>query len=374
MKALGWNSFRDEIIWRPGEPGDGVQPPAKLAAFMDAAAVRPLLVLNGQTAGAGRAPTEPTRRAAFVEFAARAADATAARSPIYEIWNEWNRTADYHAKPMTTEGEATDPRYAGQYAALAKQATAAIKRRHPQARVLVGADADDMQWAWLAGVVRQGGSSGADGVSVHLYNQCLRRVRGTDEMVDRLRKLEGVLRPIAGRSVPIYVTEWGWSTGTACPVDSAFVAAHSAQFLFATAALPFVKGTWQYELKDQGGDPADMQQSFGVLGADYRPKPSTCAVREAVRVIRSAAAIGLAASTDRATAVLARDKAGYLAIAWDGRDRGTLRLRAGGTPVRATPLCGTTRAVAPGQPIALGAMPVVVRFGTARPRLSIGSE
>lgn len=360
IRQLGFNSYRDGIVWYPGRPDDGAAPTPKLAAMLAQGGARPLLVLAGDANGPGSAPLDEVRRAEFAHFAARAVGSTIAAAPLYEIWNEWNRSAYPKAKPMTTAGSSDDPRFAGRYAAVAQSAAGAIVAAHPGAKVLVGAAAIDPQWSWVSGVVRGGGLRGAAGLSVHLYNQCNRRTRGSDELLARLRSLDGTMRSIVGRSIDVYVTEWGWSTGTACQVDSDFVAASSAQFLFGAAALPFVKGTWQYELKDTGGDPSDLEDSFGVLDAQFRPKPSACAVRDAMAVLRTVRAIGPAPSAPGSSAVIARTSDETVALLWSEVTAAVARTAAA---TRVTSLCGGTRAVDAGEAIPLGAMPVVVHLG-----------
>lgn len=373
LPALGFNSYRDGVIWYPGLPEDGAVPTPKVMAMLQQSKARALLVLAGDANGPGSAPLDEVRRAKFADFASRAVGNTIAYGPMYEVWNEWNRTALPKAAPMSTEGDIDDPRYAGRYAEVARSAVAAIVAAHPGAKVLVGAAANDPQWSWMSGLARENGLAGAAGVSVHLYNQCDRRIRGSDELLGRLRALNRAIRPIAGRAVDLYVTEWGFSTGTACQVDSAFVAANSAQFLFGAAALPYVKGTWQYELKDTGNNPNDLEDRFGVLDAQFRPKPSTCAVHDALTVLRSVRAIGTAPTPPGVTAIIARTGSEMLALLWSGSSDGAAVARVPAA-TKVSTLCGQTRAVGAGQAIALGAMPVVVHLGAAPPplRLTVG--
>jgi hypothetical protein len=369
LGRLGFNSYRDDVFWQAFAPrgdADTGSLLAKQAEGLSTIAERPLLVLNGGHTLVANAspPLDDQARAAFARFAVRAVAATSAKAPIYEIWNEWNRSAETNAAAFEDEGPPHDPRFAGNYAALAKAVVPAIRSAHPDATILVGGAATDWQWKWLMGAVRRGALAGADGLSVHLYNQCYPQLRGAGEMIARLDALHQQTRAFNGnRDVPIYVTEWGWSTGRACAASADFVIANSAQFLFAAAARPWVRGTWQYVLKDTARDSSAMEDTFGILDFDYRDKPTTCAVQDAVRVLRAVRTIGEAAPVDGVQVIYAQTATGYIAIAWDRPGGGKAVVVDGQTPATVTPVCGTAAPLGSDRRVPLSAVPVVIDLG-----------
>ena len=161
LKELGVDSYRDDLGWG-GADADGsgraVTVPAKLAQFVAMVPQRPLLILTAPhpNVDGGKAPRSPAARAAFGRFAASAVKTTAPSRPIYEIWNEWNMNAEQRPAHQKGEGDPSDARAAANYAPLAVEASAAIRKADPSARILVGAAGVDTEWDWVSGIVRRG--------------------------------------------------------------------------------------------------------------------------------------------------------------------------------------------------------------------------
>jgi hypothetical protein len=121
----------------------------------DACPVRPLRLLQaGQECLIGPDAVHRGDYAAFVAAVARRYPLSAA----VEIWNEPN-LAYYWREP--------DP---VAYGALAREATAAVRRANPAMRVLVGALAMPMD-AFATELARDGTIAAADGLSLHPYPQ-----------------------------------------------------------------------------------------------------------------------------------------------------------------------------------------------------------
>src|SRR5258708_11509225 len=89
----------------------------------------------------------------------------------------------------------------------------------------------------------------------------------------------------AGDRTPLWLSEFGWTTGTASPwyVSPSTQAADLSTALGMIAAMPGVAGASIYNLRDTSTDPADENGNFGLLTADYIPKPAYGAVQAAMR-------------------------------------------------------------------------------------------
>ena len=360
-------SFRDDILWGAFTPSGDLSRgriPERIADFMGATTARPLLILNAghPNVPGGNPPVTEQGRAAFAAFAGRVASATTGREAMYEIWNEWNLTAQPSDNRLTTAGEAGDHRASIYYAPLAEMAAQAIKAEQPSARVLVGASADDPNWNWTTDIVARGALKQADGLSVHLYNHCESPARRTPfEMIERLERLRAAVTPLnGGRSPTIYVTEWGWPTGTGpCSVDPAAVRHSVPQFLLYTAALPWLGGSWFYELKDSGSDANNIQDNFGLNDFNYRPKSGQCGFAEAARLIATAKAMDVQEIGDLILIRMHTTK-GLAIAAWSKNSSQTGRITLGGTaPFTARTMCSSDSA-ANGRQVTFGQMPVII--------------
>lgn len=381
VRDLGFRSFRDEIYWHTFSPSydtEGAHLPAKLDAFLKLRVARPLITINGNNPRIPNAspPTTDAARAAFASYAQRAVGATRQYQPTYEIWNEWNRTANPQMTAMRGRGAPDDPRFARNYVKLANVAVAAIKERYPKAKVLVGGAATDWDWEWMGDAIDAGVMKQADGLSVHVYNQCYAYRRGADDLLSRLNDLQKRARGAnGGRPVSIYVTEWGWSTGQACPPPGKMVINASSQFLFATAATPWMGGTWQYELKDKGTDPKEVEDHFGVVDVDFRDKPSTCAIRQSLALLNDVQRIGKRKVGDNLTVVYGTRRDGNFAVVWsNSKVGGSSAIIGGKAAFEVQEICGKRTAGAGNRWVEIGRTPTVIHFGKSMPALAVNAR
>jgi hypothetical protein len=349
IRELGADSFRDDLPWStfdlPGRPA-GDPEPRKLFDFLKLGVARPLIVVghpNPAIAG-GNPPITDAGRAAFADFAARAAMATKSFKPIYEVWNEWNMNAKPVSDPkqwLVGPGEASDPRAAVNYTALAQAAIPAIEKAEPGSTVLSGAVGMDQDWLWTRSIVEDGAINGATALSVHLYNHCDADIgkRTATEMIDRLTLLQASLKKSAAE-MPIYVTEVGWPTALRpCVISKQAAADNIAQFLLWSAATPWLKGAWIYQLKDQGRDPNEMEQNFGVYDYDYRPKPAACAMREATKIIKASRAFRMERPAPGVFIIQVSGEQGLRLVAWTTDEAARTAIAVSGGTIKAQRLC-----------------------------------
>lgn len=363
-----FDSYRDDLGWSvfyaPPAGGPGRQP-AKLFNFIDMTKARPTLVLGHPNPGVpdGNPPLTQVGRAGFADFAAKAVLGTRNLNPIYEIWNEWNMNAVRGRPWLVGPGETSDPRAAANYAPLATEAVKAIAHVAPHATVLVGAVGVDTGWKWTQAIVDMGVLVGASGLSVHMYNQCEKVIanRTAREAIDRLDELQNILKSKrGGQAYPIYITEVGWPTAQKpCAMARETSADNLAQFVLWSAATPWLKGVWAYEMKDQADNPNELESNFGIYDHNYQPKPAACALIEANKIAKSSKGMQLRRPFDDLFIVQAQRPNGIRLIAWTSRDavQGTLAIGSN-TAFSASKLC-SEEAVS-GTDLKIGATPVVI--------------
>lgn len=369
LAESGIQSFRDDLFWNAFAPSwdlQGSYLPDAMTAFMTKSSARPLMIVNnGNPAIIGtQPPVTDAGRNAFADFAVRAVAATRGRGAIYEIWNEWNMTATKVEPRLTGAGTAGDYRASSYYAPLAVKTVSAIKAAYPGTPVLVGASGDDDGWLWTSDVVARGALRQADGLSVHLYNQCESIGRRTaTAMVDRLTSLRDAATSANGGVQPsIYVTEWGWPTGQAqCSISDNALSVNVPQFLLHSAALPWIKGSWMYELKNSGNDATDIQDNFGLYDANYKPKAGQCGFADAAKIVADAKAMAVQTVGSSLTVIRVVTPRGLAVLAWstDGTKSG--RITVGGTaPYVARRMCQPTDTIGTGRSVVIGQMPVLI--------------
>lgn len=215
-------------------------------------------------------PTTPAARAAFAAYAKACAKHFAGHGACYEIWNEENHKNTWPGEDVTQN--------ATLYAALCKQAIAAVKAGDPSALVTTGGLAG-MGWDYLRrflatpdgkAVVRTGKAK-ADAISVHPYRQDSPE-NNTDGLL-----LVRTLVPVDGPV--IWSSEWGYSSTWYRDKDGSSPAIRDIQARYASRAA---LSAWLmgfpmrifYEIRDGGTDPTNAEHNFGLLARDFTPKPA----------------------------------------------------------------------------------------------------
>jgi len=260
-------------------------------------------------------------------------------------------------------GDPSDPRAAANYIALARKTVDTLRASTPKATIVVGAVGMDDGWGWTEALLAAGALKGTDGLSVHLYNHCEGDLdaRNATQMIDRLTDLKALVsRYNGGQPFPVYVTEFGWpSVSKECGVKPDAIPANMAQMLLWSSSQPWIKGGWIYELKDQGRKADDMEDNFGLVDYDHKPKPAACMVREAARLATENAPSAMARPFRNVFVLVQQTTAGRRLVAWTARDDVHAELEiAGAGALTAKPLCAAP--IAAKGTIALGPRPVVV--------------
>jgi hypothetical protein len=300
VRATGVTLARSDALWEASEPApprDGVH--RYRWAFDDAVAgalarhgLRWLPILDYSPPWAQSVagqPHSPPR--AVADFAAYAGAFAARYGPggafwrahpplparpvdTYEIWNE----------PDNHEFWLPDPDPA-RYAALYLAARAAIHAADPPARVIIGGLSNPA--AFLPALLRAAPSLAGhiDGVGIHPYGATPAVVAG------RVSGARALLRRLGLGSVPMYVTEFGWTTSPRGALDWApaskrpgYIAATIARLAHSDCGLA---ATVLYTWVTPERNPADHEDWFGINppqgGASADVRAFTAAVAAAGR-------------------------------------------------------------------------------------------
>jgi hypothetical protein len=194
----------------------------------------------------------------------------------FEIWNEENSIVFWHQQAGNAEA----------YADLYLTARSAIRSVNPSARVIIGGLAlgnppsvtDEVDYVRRMYAHRPDLAGNVDGIALHPYQATV----GDTYM--RIARFRQGINAIAGPSVPIEITEVGWSTSAVSEGERAVDLAQMATDLPRSdcnidAFLPY---TWRTE----ESNPGDPEQWFGIWNRDGSPKPSGQAYLNAVELMR----------------------------------------------------------------------------------------
>jgi methionine-rich copper-binding protein CopC len=283
MAMGGLSTARDEAYWSAAETTPGViefpQNVKNYKAALDANHIDFLNILDyGNTLYyPDEAPSTDDQRAAFARYAVAAVDEFGTANTTYELWNEWNwRDLDGPA------GGTADS-----YFALLQTTSAAIRAKHPDAKITGPSLAIISDWQnWFTRFADLGGLDYVDAVTIHPY------VYPSDPeaslaYVDTIKSI----MTAHGSSKPIYISEQGWATGTNTKAVSELAQARN---LVRGQLLSFADGVSRYSMynfMDAGTNASDVEHRFGLVRnvQDSRgalvPKPSYVATAVLAREI-----------------------------------------------------------------------------------------
>lgn len=370
MRAIGFNSFRDDIAWgylaAPG-PRKGLPEVLRpLETQIAGAGGRPLLILGGEAPQVpdSNPPATDAARRRFAEFArdAVASVRAATPAPLFELWNEWNMEA--RRKP----GFDLDT-----YVALLKAVSPTMRRALPRGGFVVGAVGEDPGWRWVGGLIDRGALAEADGLSVHFYNHCAPEAdRTAAEVIGRMKAVHDIVAARTGDPrYPLYATEVGWTNARGgCHVSEARAADNMAQMvLWSATAADWLKGVWFYELKDSGTNARDLEDNFGLHRFDNTAKPAACAVKGAWAFVRDTLEAREERPFEDVALVRARTGAEMRLAAWSPDPRKAFSVRvhdADPLLARSTPCDDAMRPVGDGW-MPVGATPLLLRYPAGAP-------
>jgi polysaccharide biosynthesis protein PslG len=275
LESTRLTSWRSSVEWAAIERKKGhYDPPPAYARVLEQAreakarGQHPLLLLdygNPLYEKGGLVTTEEARRG-FANYARWVATQMKGVVRHYEIWNEWNIGFGSTAHPRRV-GSVED------YAALVRSAAAAIHQVDPDAIVIAGG-ATNEDSRWFEAFARTDALSVINGVSIHPYNYGKPLWGHTpDAAMAWVDTIEKMMAKASGHPVDMYVTEIGWPTSTGGYSEDT-VADYLTRFMQLAKASKYVRGVWWYDLVDDGGDPNNREDRFGLFHQNGEPKPA----------------------------------------------------------------------------------------------------
>ncbi len=289
MQELGITQLRLDFDWSVIEPVEGTFDWIATDRIVNAARSRGIVVhglITYTPAWARPAatdgkhpPTEPADMAAFSRSVVRRYRPSGIRS--WEIWNEPNIPNFWSA-----EGGPDADRYAELLAVTAQ----AIRAEDPGAVVISGglSPAGDEPGVSIApGTFLQQmfvtlPAGRIDGVGIHPYSFPAMPTGGQSwNTFSGLADLRRIAAAGEGRTLPLWITEFGAPTGSS---NRAVTPAQQAEMmddaLACLTGLDWVGPVFLYNLRDRsGGDPADVEDNFGLFSANRSPKPVVGSLR-----------------------------------------------------------------------------------------------
>jgi len=299
LRATGATVARSDALWEATEPTPPVSGVSSyrwsfddtIAGDLASAGLRWLPIFDYSAPWAQSIPGQdhspPSSASAYADYA----QAFAARygpggefwrshpelpsEPVqtYEIWNEPDNAEFWTPAP--------DP---ARYADLYLTARVAIDAVQPAARVIVGGLTQPTTFVPAMLAARPELRGHIDGIGIHPYGQpavVLAKIKDDRAMLDA----QGL------SSVPLYVTEFGWTTSPPGALNYAAAALRPSYIQDTLAALGHldcgVAAAVLYTWYSPQQNPADSQQFYGVMGPGDSPTPAAEAFTRGLAAARS---------------------------------------------------------------------------------------
>ena len=323
----GANSIRDEVFWQGVEHQRGQYAIPKNSEYYVTSSValglQPLLSLDygNPLYDHGDKPTSDEAIEGYARYAEFVARHFKGRVSMYEIWNEWDGGVG-----KTTPGTPQA------YVKLLKVVYPRLKKIDPNLVIVAGGiSGGGVRGPFLREILELGALSSADGLSFHQYIFSSKGNRRTPEaLIDNINGVEELVRSYNGnKQFPLYLTETGWPTHSGPGGTSAEEAGNFlARTMLLARTLPFLRGVWWYDFKDDGPNPERTEDNFGLVRTDLSPKPGFLALSAVTRWINETESFSQVKMSDPAISAVKFNTAdGHEAIAIWKRGSGRSRVR-----------------------------------------------
>lgn len=354
ISMAGFSTIRDEIYWRDVEKRPGVFDfPAKYDEYIDEAGkygISPLVLL-----GYGHPmvspyvergfPVDDRGRAQFVNYVRNVVGRYGGRVKRWELWNE----------PQPSSG--LDPETV--YLPLLEDVYEAIKEISPDALVLASGGAPNhVDGAFVRPLLSNGGAASMDGFAMHTYV-----APNTPELgyatptcptfkVASVPTMWTVYGEIAdrysnrGKAPEAWVTEMGWYVtprsgqetpgGSAIFIDGLRQAAYAARLFLLSRRYGTVRSVCLYDFQNDGIDPDEKEDNFGMITMDFAPKESFSAISVLANTLTEKRFVEAVVETDETKVYRFSGDDGEIMAMWnvnkaeaplEGRTAGTVSLR-----------------------------------------------
>ena len=350
----GAGFIRNDLAWATVEQTAGVYDFAatgydELVAAAEANGLTMLFILDygNRLYGPPQAVLSDAGRTAFAAFATAAAHRYGGRGHRWEIWNEPNLPQFWSG-----DGELPDP---VQYARLVDAAVPALRAADPQGIILAGATfmalpnvipliggvegLDFLQRLFATDVLAQ-----VDGITVHCY-----RAEPPETVavtVDRIRQLMSA----AGRTLPLWSGEWGYSTyDPSAPATGVNYipavgleqqASDAARMALTNYELGLAGTVWYDDRDARTPSPGNIEDHFGLMQFDLTPKPAYHALATLLHLVGGSSGTSLSVPEESDHALHFETAAGPITALWSD-DTALWRLEAHAPTARVVARDGT---------------------------------
>jgi hypothetical protein len=270
LADAGFKTLRMDFSWAATErmPGQyNFEAYDRLLKSMEPHNLRALFILDyaNPLHDQGQPPHTDAGRAAMAKWAAAAVTHFKGKAILWEMWNEPNIAQFWKPKPNAQD-----------YAKLAIEVGKAIKSAAPDEQY-IGPATSKIDLVFVEECFKAGCLQYWDTVSVHPYRQ-----KPPETVTDEYRKLRWLIDRYApaGKSIPIYSGEWGYSAAWR-NFDEGLQGRYLPRQWLINLYNEVPLSIW-YDWHDDGPDPKEGEHHFGTVRHDYRkdhpqvydPKPA----------------------------------------------------------------------------------------------------
>lgn len=257
LSELGARTVRADFMWDGIETAEGVYDFSlhdSVASSLNARGMKVLFILAygnplyGLVGNTG--PTTSEQIEKFGAFAKAASQHYAGQNVMWEIWNEPN--LDVAWLPTSN---------AAQYAELSRTAIAKIREGNPSAQIVTGG-ISDFDYDWIADMISAGGAQNADAIGVHPY-----RSESPERIVSSVVVMRSLISEKTGRSIPLWNTEWGYSSewfGHGASTQGQRIQAKLVVRQTLTSLIAGFPFNAYYDLTNDSLDPSEANMNFGL--------------------------------------------------------------------------------------------------------------
>jgi len=344
LADLGFRFVRLDLLWNSIEHQKGhydFSSYERLVGALAAHDIRSLCILAYNNPLYDNTPSPPSTvvgphtdeaRQAFGRFAAASAAKFKGRGVVWEIWNEPDLPRFWQPKPNPDD-----------YMALAKVAIPAMRQADPNATIvapaLTGLEPKYQEaWNFLERCFALGLLERVDALSVHPYR--LGPPESAPSDFQRLRSLIACYVPHGKANMPIISSEWGYSLTW---VSQEQQAAYFVRLFLINLLNNLPLSIW-YDWRDDGFDPKQMEQNFGIVTWNGHPKTAYFATQTLTRELtgfRLTKRVPLASGADYA--LLFANGAASKQVLWTTDTSHSVTLPIQGSSVTITSMIGEKR-------------------------------
>lgn len=319
-KGAGFSFVRIDLPWAELEkrraydfaPFDG------LMRSLEARGMGVLWVLDyGHPEHGGKSPQSKEDVAAYSRYAAAVVAHFKGHNARFEIWNEPNGK-QFLANPAI-------------YPDLLRAALDMIRLQDPDAAVSTGGTSG-FDFPFLASMLGSGSAQKASAIAVHPY-----RNSAPESLDADLTRIQALIQRSLGPNRPVWDTEWGYSS-YGKRADGFSGGGHSDLSRYRQAVLVTREclTVWAlglplavvYDLRDDGSDPFNREDNFGLLNQDNSDKPAMKAIRVLTSIAQNHTSCGIVRDAPYGVHAIRLNGAGDIVfVVWDEDSKVRPRIR-----------------------------------------------